>query len=573
MTLEDFVRSVETAVVAQGRAFSKAASGTGYVMTCPSHPDSKPSLSADHGNGQPVVFHCHRGCSFEDIARAAKLDLGREKSDLAGESAGDVTYTYLDRTGKPLLRKIRKPGKRFVWEHADGGGGWSTGAGGTKASLYNAQHLERRASDLVWIVEGEKDAGRLTREGLLTVCNPGGAGEKDLGPYTELLRGRDVAILYDDDRQLERESGKNPGVLHGQKWFTALSGVAKSARLVHLPVPDSAAKYDVSDYLDAGGSVGNLLELYRTAAGTEREERMRRLIVRSADVDAWPELEREPDRGESTGLKALDEIYRVGRGALDIWTGIPSHGKSGVLDQIAVNLAKGKKWRFAVYSAENLPYPRYKVRLLEKWTGLYLRRTDMDLSARISRDECRALERRFDRHFDFIAAEDLQSVDSILEAASILDDENKIDGLIIDPWNELDHSRSGSLTETEYISAALGRLRAFARSRSVHVWVIAHPTKLTANGDGSYGVPSLYSISGSAHWANKADTGVVIWRDKAILADGFQSNVTKFVVRKMRFRQYGRDGEAEIAFMRTFEGYEDLPQPRDRSSLPGGMNA
>ena len=36
-------------------------------------------------------------------------------------------------------------------------------------------------------------------------------------------------------------------------------------------------------------------------------------------------------------------------------------------------------------------------------------------------------------------------------------------GLIIDPYNELDHSRPPSLREHEYVSALMGQLRRFAQ--------------------------------------------------------------------------------------------------------------
>ncbi|MGK2857555.1 MAG: DnaB-like helicase C-terminal domain-containing protein [Thermoanaerobaculia bacterium] len=563
-TVETAIRTIGDAVSRQGRPFRQQRSGAWTMVTCPAHEDQKPSLAVGESSSRGVALKCHSGCSFKAVADAAGLDLRDEAASHSGEApcTGDTFYTYCDRSGAPVLRKIRKPGKRFVWEHADGRDGWTTGTDGRKAGLYHAEKLDRNPEALVWVAEGEKDAGRLTREGLLAVCNPHGAGEPDLSPYLDALRGRDVAILYDDDRKAAATSAKNPGLLHGEKWLAALEGVARSARLVHLPVPDAAEKFDVSDYLDAGGSIANLQELYRTAAGTARDERERRLIVRSQDLDAWAILESEEDPGVSTGIRALDPVYRVGRGLLDIWTGIPSHGKSGMLDQISVNLARLHGWRFAIYSAENLPYAGYKARLLEKWSRRRLRRSRFDEAPRITRTQYETLTSNFDSHFSFIAAEDGQTVDSILEAASLLDDERKIDGLIIDPWNELDHSRPEKFSETEYISAALGRLRRFARARSIHVWIIAHPTKLTASPDGSYAVPSMYSISGSAHWANKADVGVVVWRDKAILSDGFPSTCTKFYVRKMRRSQFGQDGEAELAFVRTYEGYEDPVEPR-----------
>jgi twinkle protein len=56
-------------------------------------------------------------------------------------------------------------------------------------------------------------------------------------------------------------------------------------------------------------------------------------------------------------------------------------------------------------------------------------------------------------------------------------------------------------------------LKRFARRRGVHVFVVAHPTKLQRGEDGQYPVPSPYDVAGSAHWRNKPDNCLTVWRD------------------------------------------------------------
>lgn len=45
----------------------------------------------------------------------------------------------------------------------------------------------------------------------------------------------------------------------------------------------------------------------------------------------------------------------------------------------------------------------------------------------------------------------------------------------------------------------------------VHVWFVAHPRQLR---EWKGGAPNLYDISGSAHFINKADNGVVVHRER-----------------------------------------------------------
>jgi len=53
-----------------------------------------------------------------------------------------------------------------------------------------------------------------------------------------------------------------------------------------------------------------------------------------------------------------------------------------------------------------------------------------------------------------------------------------IRGLVIDPYNELDHQRPTYMNETEYVSQMLTVLKRFAQHHDVHVWFVAHPRQM-----------------------------------------------------------------------------------------------
>lgn len=63
-------------------------------------------------------------------------------------------------------------------------------------------------------------------------------------------------------------------------------------------------------------------------------------------------------------------------------------------------------------------------------------------------------------------------------------------------------------------AAAAGQVRAFARTYEVAVWFVAHPRqqRSTVGRGGKLPVPTMYDISGSAHWYNKADVGICLER-------------------------------------------------------------
>jgi len=101
---------------------------------------------------------------------------------------------------------------------------------------------------------------------------------------------------------------------------------------------------------------------------------------------------------------------------------------------------------------------------------------------------------------------------------------------VIDPYNELDHQRAKSITETEYVSQLLTKLKRFAQHYSVHVFFVAHPRTLH-QWDGK--APGLYDISGSAHFVNKADNGIVVHRSRDPEAEN--PDHVQIILRKVRW--------------------------------------
>src|SRR5262249_37365498 len=83
-----------------------------------------------------------------------------------------------------------------------------------------------------------------------------------------------------------------------------------------------------------------------------------------------------------------------------------------------------------------------------------------------------------------------------------------VDWFLLDPWNQVEHKRKIGESEPEYQGRSIRALKGFARSYDCGVIVVAHPTKDVKLPDGEIRHPTLYDISGSAHWYNAADHGV-----------------------------------------------------------------
>lgn len=247
--------------------------------------------------------------------------------------------------------------------------------------------------------------------------------------------------------------------------------------------------------------------------------------------------------GVSTGLPALDWYYTVKLGQWSVVTGIPGHGKTAILDTILHNLAEIHSWKIAVTSIENQPLERHAAQLIAIHTGQPFGKGEV---ARMSESAMEHAMAWLDEHFVFILPDEGDcTVGGILDRVQWIDENGfSVQGIVIDPWNELEHRRPAGMNETEYVSQSLTRMRRFARSRDKHLWLVAHPTKLQKDIKlGTYPVPTLYDVSGSAHFRNKADFGISIWRDVMN-----EHSATEIHVQKVRFRECGRVGKCELYF-------------------------
>lgn len=240
--------------------------------------------------------------------------------------------------------------------------------------------------------------------------------------------------------------------------------------------------------------------------------------------------------GKSTGWKALDPYYTVCPGQLCVVTGIPGSGKSEWLDNLAMHLAMRYEMGFAVFSPENYPLELHIQKLTEKYIGkAFLSCTDEEIDKAL---------RFLNERFYFIAHTESPTLAQIVDdAAALMLGDKRCRGLILDPWNEVEHVRPAQYSETEYISWALSILRQFARIHDASAWIVAHPTKLQRDkADGKYPVPTLYDISGSAHWRNKADVGIVVHRHDPHI------NEADVYIQKVRFKHTGRMGRVTLQY-------------------------
>ena len=415
------------------------------------------------------------------------------------------------------------------------------------------------------IVEGEVDKLSAEVAGILNVVSvPDGAPSKlkdevreDDAKFeylgnceAELTRLKKIIIAVDHDaagQVLEEELARRLG--KERCWLVlwpeandVLCKDANEALLWHGPEAVRASIADAEPYPITGL---HLITRYR--------DEILSLYDRLTEAGA-------PERGLSTGWPSVDEFMTIRQGELSVVTGYTHSGKSEVIDALMVNMARLHGWNFAICSFENPP-TQHIPKLLEKYLGAPFRDGP---TRRMGREEAyHAMLDLEDRFFLIRAGDEAPTIDWILERARAAVLRYGIKGLVIDPYNEVEHHRDRNMTETEYVSQILGKVKRFAENHGVHVWFVAHPAKPQRDA-GKLPVPTLYDISGSANWANKADIGLVIYREMD------DDNRVTLYLRKVRFKEVGQVGVVELQWDKVTGRYSEVaPAPHQYSSRYG----
>ena len=504
-------------------------------------PPRKPALKTGGLTDLAVAWFAKRGISRATLD-SNKITVTKAWMPGADREVECVAFPYF-RDGEVINVKYRDAKKRFRQEK------------GAEKVFYGLDTIGDH-EDII-IVEGEIDAlslqeaGLLDRFGILSVPDGAPGKVRDETPAPEddakfaylwncrdvLERAKRVILATDADgpgQALEEELARRIGKEKCWRvaWPSANDAQLKDANEVLVECGaqvvrecvDAARPYPIKSLFDAGQFESDSLRLFHDGR----------------------------ERGLSTGFRNLDPLMTIVPGMLSVVTGHASSGKSEILDAIAVNMAMLHGWKFALCSFENSPADHI-AKLSEKYLGMPF--WEGMGAARMGEGDLRRAIDWLQERFFFIRDEDESpTIDWVLETARAAVMRYGINGLVLDPYNEFEHRRPRNMSETEYISDMLSKIKRFAASHEVHVWFVAHPAK-PEKMDQQYVAPSMLAISGSAHWVNKADFGISVhrpWND-----DGTRTRVTEVHVKKVRSRHLGAEGVAKLYFNPATGSYDE----------------
>jgi twinkle protein len=372
--------------------------------------------------------------------------------------------------------------------------------------------------DRCYIVEGEMDALSLHEAGLYSVCSvPNGAskGSQKLeyldNCYQYFKDKKEIILCTDNDDaglQLRNELARRFGKYR--------------------------CKYvEFGDYKDA-----NEVLIEKGA------ETLRNIIKQAKDFplegvlnldNIWQDVLNYNENGitnYSIGLPGSDNYFKMAFGEWTVVSGIPNSGKSDILDQILCNISLEHDFRCAMFSPESFPYEGHIKRIANKLNQKNCNSQDLNNTKDFIED-----------HFFWIKI-DLENLTlkGILNAFRELVFQKGINVCVIDPWNMLDHSAQ---RDHSYIGKILSQITQFCQQTNTHLFLVAHPRKIESEG-GVYKKPTLYDISGSADFFNKAYNGLIAYRCIGQRTK-YKSDVVRVHVEKVKRKENGQLGDFEIA--------------------------
>jgi hypothetical protein len=251
----------------------------------------------------------------------------------------------------------------------------------------------------------------------------------------------------------------------------------------------------------------------------------------------------------------LDEYFKSKRGEITLLTGIGNYGKSAFHKWYLLMRVLKFGEKFASFSPEDNPPQEYYFDFVEMLLGC-----DCTPYSPSQPDE-----ETFSNAYDFVSKnifyicpskEASPTPEYIKERFLELIIKEKIDGVTIDPFNQMSHDygKSGGRSD-KYLETILGDFSRFAQLNNIYFNIIAHPKQMQKNQDGNYPCPDLFDVADGAMWNNKMDNLLVYHRP--VMQTNPDDPMCQFHSKKIRRQKIvGKKGVLEMEYIRKTRRFE-----------------
>lgn len=251
----------------------------------------------------------------------------------------------------------------------------------------------------------------------------------------------------------------------------------------------------------------------------------------------------------TTRFGEMDDYFRWKKGDINLITGYANAGKSFFILQLMLTKSIYDGWKWAIFSPENYPANDFYDDLVEMVVGKWLdKMTEQEYT-----DACHFLN----DHIFYVYPENEHDLNSIHEKFRHLILKKGIDGVLIDPFNQLDKTQKAYERDDQYLSVVLKEIKRFALLNAVSYNIIAHPKNPSYKDDKSLPVADMYDLHGGSMWGNKADQILSYYRPNFHLNKNDPA-VDIYIQKVKRKRTGGKLGFFSLALNWSTKRYTDL---------------
>ena len=413
-----------------------------------------------------------------------------------------ITFNYFE--GELLVnKKFRSADKDFT-QVKDG-----------KPVFYNINSII--GQDEVYIVEGEFDVLAMYEAGIKNVISlPNGANDNDdywINSEKYIKDIKKFIIATDNDEK---------GILVREKIAQRLGRY----RCVYIEFKGK----DANDDLMSGDLIKSIQNVQRFSIGGtfnsfDLLNETLRLYEKGLPDTIYP---------KNKCFGNIKDVFSIMMGQLTVITGIPSHGKSSFLDWYVLNLLNDYDFKASIYSPEHTPLELYNAKFIKLAVGKPFwgqgRVTEQEVFryTEFTREKMYFTtgEAGLDNDWDWLLNKFKEQMLTY-----------GINIFVIDAWNKVQMPKG--FQGKDGIDRILTKITAFCIQYNVHIFLVAHPTKMSKGSDGLYEVPTLYDVSGSADFRNQTHNGFTIYRTFETVDN---EGSTRFINQKTKFDFQGEIG-------------------------------
>lgn len=254
----------------------------------------------------------------------------------------------------------------------------------------------------------------------------------------------------------------------------------------------------------------------------------------------------------TTRFTKMDEYFRWKKGDINLFIGYANWGKTLFALQAMLTKSIWDGWKWAIFCPENYPAHDFYDDLVEMYVGKWLQ----NMNEHEYTEACRFIN----DHIFYVYPENEHDITSIHEKFKYLILKKGVDGVMIDPFNQLDKNQKDYQRDDQYLSLTLKDIKRFALVNHVCYNIVTHPKNPSYQDGKQLPLCKVYDIAGGAMWANKCDQ-VLSYHRPRFHEDPNSKEVEVHLLKLKRKRTGGQLG--------SFELYLDWKQKRFVDPMSG----